>query len=162
MTAAASLAVVLGVGGVAAATSGHGSHSDDPAETASSTSAVVVDAHHQRGKGLGSRHLKEATSTTVGDDETSTTVDDDATSTTIADETSTTVDGTTSTTVEDDDDHGRVCDRDGDEQESRGRDDEGEAAEHAHRHGNTQAHLDKCANGDLHRSDAGDSHRGRG
>ena len=164
VTAAASLAVVLGVGGVAAATSGHGSHSDDGAGTTSSTSAVVASAHDQRG--TESRDLKDATSTTVDpssttipDDETSTTVEDATTSSTI-EETSTTIAGTTSTTVEGDDDHDTVCDPDGTDHEARNRDDEGEAAEHAHLHGNTTAHLDKCLNGEIHRSDEGEAHGG--
>ena len=57
VAATSSLAVVLGLGGVAAATGGHGSHSDDPvAGTSTSVSVHLTGAHHQRGKGAGSRH----------------------------------------------------------------------------------------------------------
>jgi hypothetical protein len=106
VAAAASLAVVLGVGGVAAATSGHGSQSDDPAgETSTSaTSVKVVNAHHQRGNASGRRRLLGATSTTVADAETSTTVEEPTSSTTVEHETSTTFAPTTPTSVEPDDD----------------------------------------------------------
>ncbi|MDQ1458965.1 MAG: hypothetical protein QOI08_449 [Actinomycetota bacterium] len=106
VASAASLAVVLGVGGVAAATSGNGSRADDPVSGTSTsvTSATVVSAHHQRGTGMGSRHLLGATSTTVADDETSTTVEEATTSTTVEHDTSTTLAPTTPTSVEPDDD----------------------------------------------------------
>jgi hypothetical protein len=108
VASAASLAVVLGVGGVAAATSGNGSRADDPVSGTSTsvTSATVVSAHHQRGTGMGSRHLLGATSTTVADDETSTTVEEATTSTTVEHDTSTTLAPTTPTSVEPDDDKG--------------------------------------------------------
>jgi hypothetical protein len=119
VAAVASLAVVLGVGGVAAATSGHGSQSDDPAsETSTSVTGVkplvkVAEAHDQRGKGPESRHVLGATSTTV----------DETTSSTIEDDTGTTL-GSTPTTVDRDDDH-QVCDHEGD------KDADHDEAEHA-------------------------------
>ena len=59
VAAAASLAVVLGVGGVAAATSGHGSHSDDPASgtstsvhvSATTWSTLIISGARARGAG---------------------------------------------------------------------------------------------------------------
>jgi hypothetical protein len=107
VAAAGGLVLVLGVGGVAAATSGHGSRTDDPRSGTSTTvtRAHDVDGHRQRGKGPGSRHLLGATSTTVPDDDTSTTVDDD-TSTTIEHETSSTLGSTTPTSIEPGDDNG--------------------------------------------------------
>jgi hypothetical protein len=79
VTAAASFAIVLGVGGVAAATSGHGSHS--PSDPATSTTGE----RHQVGKGPGRPHVLEATSTTpsTADDNMSTPAHDRA-STTVA------------------------------------------------------------------------------
>ena len=86
VAAAGSLALVLGVGGVAAATSGHGSRTDvrRAGRAPPSRGPTTSSGHrHQRGKGPGSRHVLAATSTTVADDDTSTTVDDDTATTTI-------------------------------------------------------------------------------
>lgn len=82
VTVAASFAVVLGVGGVAAATSGNDSHAASP------TSPAVAAIHVARTKAA----------VRVALDETSTTVDP-ATSTTVADETTTTLEDTTTTMV---------------------------------------------------------------
>jgi hypothetical protein len=69
-TAAASFAVVLGVGGVAAATSGHGSH------TGSTTPTSLPGAHQKPAKATVRAHLPEASSTTETDDDTATTVEE--------------------------------------------------------------------------------------
>ena len=121
---------MLGVGGVAAATSGHGSRTDDPASGTSTSvarRAHDVDGHRQRGKGPGSRHLLAATSTTVADDDTSTTVEDPTTSTTIEHETGSTVGSTTPTSIEPGDDNG-------DHHDARDEDADHEADEHGDGH----------------------------
>jgi hypothetical protein len=94
IVSAASFAVVLGVGGVAAATSGHATHSGST--TGSTTEKLHK--HVRRGKALGLQRALDETSTTVAGD-TSTTIADE-TSTTIADETSTTLVTTSTTEVE--------------------------------------------------------------
>jgi hypothetical protein len=93
VTAAASFAVVLGVGSVAAATSGNGSH---PGSTTGAT--VAAPAHRKLGKATVRAHVEEASSTTETDEDTSTTVDESTTST-VDEETSTTVRSHTTDTV---------------------------------------------------------------
>jgi hypothetical protein len=104
VTAAASFAVVLGVGGVAAAS---GSHAAAPASVKNTTSSLspVTNRGGQtpHGKAWGVRKQQEVTTTTVADDTTTTTAVDDTTSTTMADDTTTTVSDTTPTTVVGDD-----------------------------------------------------------
>ena len=77
VTAAASFAVVLGVGSVAAATSGNGSH------PGSTTGTTVASPHGKPTKATVRAHVEAASSTTETDDDTSTTVEE-ATSTTVA------------------------------------------------------------------------------
>jgi hypothetical protein len=126
VTAAASVAVVLGVGGVAAATSGH-SWSDDPTDSTTTSVSVLTNrgGQHPRGRALGVRKQQLVTTTTVEDDTTSTTIaDDDTTSTTVADE-PTTVPTTPTTSVEGDEDH-KVCDDHGKGDDDAADEDEGE------------------------------------
>jgi hypothetical protein len=92
VTAAAGFAVVLGVGGVAAAASRHGSHDASKPQTS-------IGAHHTEvGTDHSSARVLDASSTTA-DSETSSTLDDDTSSTTMEDTSSTVLGDTTSTTV---------------------------------------------------------------
>nr|MDP9336997.1 hypothetical protein [Actinomycetota bacterium] len=120
VTAAASFAVVLGVGSVAAATSGHGSRPD------STTGTSVAAAHREPGRASARAHLQEASSPTETDEDTSTAVDESTTST-VDEQTSTIVRNHTPDTAENDlgDDEG---------------DDQGEATEEAHENENAELH----------------------
>jgi hypothetical protein len=147
VTIAASFAVVLGVGGVAAATGASGSPATSPAVTPAAVAHAHPAAHVKHAKTVKMRNARiladDPTTTTVGDDTSTTVVDD--TSTTIDDETSTTVVGVTTTTTPDND-H-KVCDHHGhdrDEDHDRahedhdgGRhgDDAVQTASGSHRHG---------------------------
>jgi len=159
VTAAASFAVVLAAGGVAAATSGHRSHNAPTPRT------TVTAGDRQRGKGDGPARALDATSTTASS-ETSSTLDDD-TSTTIVDDTSTTLgdNNSTTTTV--------VGNEPGDDNEGPGHD-RGEANEEGHENENAELHEheDEATTTTLgnagtqpsgdHRGDAGSSdHSGR-
>jgi len=129
VTAAVGAAAVLGVGGVAAATSGSGSSPD-------SAAAVSAPVHVKRAE-VAVRALADETTTTADPEttttaaeETSTTLADDTTTTTMADVTTTTV-ATTPTTIKGDDDH-QGCDGKGHD----GKDDEaGDNANREHLHG---------------------------
>jgi hypothetical protein len=113
VTAAASFAVVLGVGSVAAATSGHGSHSG------STTGISVPAAQRKPGKATVRAHLQDASTTTETDEDTSTTVDE-STTTTVEKKTSTAVRVDAPDTVEN------------------AGDDQGDATEEAHENENAE------------------------
>jgi hypothetical protein len=119
VTAAASFAVVLGVGGVAAATSGHGSHS--PSDPAPSTTG----ARHELAKGPVRLHVLEATSTTPS------TVDEDA---------STATPKGTPTTMEGRDPGEDVDEHVGEDVGDDNGHDHGEATEEAHESATAEAH----------------------
>ncbi len=132
VTAAASFAVVLGVGGVAAANGSHGS-SSDPTPSTSTSLLTNHGGQHPRGRALGVRKQQEVTTTTAAEDTTSTTVGEttsttvaDTTSTTVAD-TSTTLPTTSTTEVGHEGDH-RVCDNHG--KQDGDKDDDANEAEH--------------------------------
>jgi hypothetical protein len=131
VTAAASFAVVLGVGGVAAANGTHG-WSGDSSTTTSVGLLTNRGGQHPRGRALGVRKQQEVTSTTAAGDTTTTTVAD-TTSTTVEDTTTTTVADTsttmptTSTTVAGD--H-RVCDDHGKHDGEADNDDDANETEH--------------------------------
>ena len=108
VTAAASVAVVLGIGGVAAATNGHDTHSVSTAPSTVTTAARSHGARLAADDDTSSTTVADDTSTTVADPTPTTTVADD-TSTTVGDVTTTTLAPTTSTTVEPGDHHG-LCD----------------------------------------------------
>jgi len=172
VTAAASFAVVLGIGGVAAATGSHSGIDTSAKSTTTSLSPVTNrGGHHPRGRALGVRKQQEVTSTTVAedttttiaDDTTTTTVVDDTTSTTIANETTTTVPDTTPTT-EVDGDH-KVCDdhgkHDGEANEADEANEANEANESGPEDGNDSAQTTRVDNSGPG-SDHSGSHHGAG
>ncbi len=133
VTAAASFAVVLGVGSVAAATSGNSSH------PGSTTGPTVAAPHRKPAKPTVRAHLQEASSTTETDEDTSTTVDE-STTTSVDEETSTTVRNHTPDTVGND-----LGENEGD--------DHGGATEEANENENAELHEQDHHAGDSHQAD---------